>query len=80
MQQNEYHIEAGEYHVLFQDELQDDDILEEGYLEKKKSGKTRQAYGEMFQDVKTEWMGWEKQLIQNTTKTSVDAPQESDFG
>ena len=42
----------------------DDYILDENYLEKKRSGKTKQALSELFQDEKTQWMGWENQIVQ----------------
>ena len=49
-------------------ETNDEDfILQPAFLEKKKSGVTKTAYKELFQDQKTEWMGWEKHIIEQMT-------------
>ena len=70
----------GEYYVEFNDRVGDDYLLEENYLEKKKSGKTKQAYAELFHDEKTQWMGWEKNLIQQMTANTFNAPENSEMG
>ena len=62
-------------------ETNDEDfILQPAFLEKKKSGVTKTAYKELFQDQKTEWMGWEKHIIEQMTQTTVIEPQESSLG
>ena len=43
----------------------------ENPLERQMSMGTKLAYAELFQDEKTNWMGWEKQIIEQTTQASV---------
>ena len=50
IQQNEFHIEVGDYHIPMSEEMGDDNLLEANYLEKKTSGKTKLAYAELFHD------------------------------
>ena len=37
-------------------------------------------WGELFHTEKTEWMGWEKHIIEQMTQTTVIEPQESSLG
>ena len=54
--------------------------MQENFLEKKKSGKTQQAYKELFQDEKTEWMGWEKHIIEQMTDQQNQFPDTTNLG
>ena len=38
--------------------------MDDNVLEKKMSNGTKLAYAELFQDEKTNWMGWEKHIIE----------------
>ena len=70
----------GEYGTVMHEENDPDFLLQENFLEKKKSGQTKLAYKELFQDEKTEWMGWEKYIITQMTDTKNHQLDTSNLG
>ena len=71
-------IEVGDYVTPMAESNEEDFILQPSFLEKKTSGDTKNAIKELFQEEKTEWMGWERHIIEQVTdKTAGEHPTNS---
>ena len=80
MEEHSFLIEVGDYITPMAESNDEDFILQPSFLEKKKSGDTKNAYKELFQDEKTEWMGWEKHIIEQATDNTVSEQPTNSLG
>ena len=77
-EEHSFLIEVGDYVTPMAESNEEDFILQPSFLEKKTSGDTKNAIKELFQEEKTEWMGWERHIIEQVTdKTAGEHPTNS---
>ena len=71
----------GDVHLAYEEEQSPDFILQDHYLERKKTDEEfQQAYSELFFDEKTKWMGWERHIIEQVTDPTKDSPNQTELG